>query len=167
MAAQITPADIEAIALVLDDVAESSDDLSPDAALALRDALAGLDKKIRTVRSLLDSRLLTVIKDSGGASNIGGRVLVAENKGKWRPNHSRIRGRVVQLAITREETGEIIDDAVVTAERAVALCYDLFVAPSDMPKVSGLEKLRLEKSDVADWEHTSTEIKEVNRADRP
>ncbi len=39
--------------------------------------------------------------------------------------------------------------------------YDLFVAPKDWPKKSGLDKLHLTKEDVGEFERTGTELKET------
>ena len=154
----ITTHDIEAMFDVLDGLTEQSDGLSTEQAVHFRHALTILVEKARSALSLMTTQTLTTLE--GQTKVVDGVAYTPKAIGKWRPEQGRIRSRVAQMSLFDPISGEMLEPSG-AASRAVDLMYDLFVAPKDMPKASGLKLLRLEKSDVADWEQTGTELLEV------
>jgi hypothetical protein len=142
----ITLGDIEAMYDVLDQLGEQSDQIAPEDAIKLRAALTMLKRKAEVTLGLLQTAVVKATEE--------------QPAGKWRPNQSKIKSRVVTMSSFNPITGETFDNVHAAAERAVDLMYALFVAPKDMPKKSGLEQLHLVNDDVADWERTGTEIVE-------
>lgn len=156
---QVTRADVLAMGDVLDLIAEESDEMSLERAVELKDALGLMKAKLEATIGLLRTSAIRVLDDTPDRSAIvGGRVLTAKPTGKWRPEQSKIRSRVVGMSAF-DANGEAVP-AVEAAANAVNFMYDLFVAPKDFPKASGLEKLKLTKDDVGEFERTGTELTE-------
>lgn len=157
---EVSRADVLAMGDVLDLIAEESDTMSLERAVGLKDALGAMKAKLEATIGLLRTTAIRVLDDSPAKSAIvGGRVLTAKPTGKWRPDQGKIRQRVVGLSAYNADGEEVA--AVDAAANAVNLMYDLFVAPKDWPKKSGLDKLHLTKEDVGEFERTGTELKET------
>ena len=149
----VTIGDIDAIGDVLRTVQAATESMTADQAIAFSAALDGLRGVMADTKALCEAQAMRVL--DGQPIKIGDTVYVQRDTGKWRPDQSRIRSRVVNMAVADPDTGEIVGPSV-AAENAVNLMYDLFVSPNEMPKVGGLKKLRLAKDDVAEWEHTGS-----------
>jgi hypothetical protein len=155
---KITIADIEAIYDVMDAVADAADTMTVEEAIAFSEALDGIKSRMLLARSLCETQVKH--KLDGQPIKIDNTLFVEKDTGKWRPNQSMIRSRVVGMAACDIETGELLE-ARSAASRAVDFMYDLFVSPSEMPKVGGLKKLGLKTNEVADWEKTGSEITKI------
>lgn len=156
----ITIGDIDAMCDVLAQLEELSDSLDVDQALAFKDAVGRVVAKAQSTLSLLRSQAIATISDTPDRAVVrGGRVYAVKDTGKWRPDQNLVRRVVASKAVAAGEDGEMVS-AFEAAARAVDMMYSLYVAPKDMPKVSGLEALGLAKSDVAHWEKTGTELEE-------
>lgn len=157
-------ADLQAVGDVLDWVCEASDSMTVETAIEFSVALTALIAKARMAQSLCETAAKTML--DGQPALIGDTLYVEKATGKWRPDQSRIRARVVGMSSCNPETGELVT-APEAAERAVNFMYTLFVSPSTMPKVGGLDLLGLDKRDVADWEKTGSELSAVQLKGQP
>lgn len=153
----ITLADLKAVLDVLDDVIEHADSLDVEQALEYRAMCQQVAERAKTAAGLLQTTVMTELE--GQPRQIGNKILAVKSTGKWRPNHDKIRSKIVSRAIV-DDNGEATD-AEQAADTAVRLTYELFVAPSAAPKQTGLKRLRLSNSDVCDWETTGKELIEV------
>jgi hypothetical protein len=153
---QVNLADIEAIGDVLDWLAEQSDSLTVEAAIALAAALGDIGKKVAMAKALCETQAKKLL--DGQPIKVGDTVYVEKDTGKWRPNQPRIRNVIVGRSIY-DDNGERIDDTTEVARRAVSLMYDMFVSPSQMPKAGAMKTLGIANADVADWEKTGSELK--------
>jgi hypothetical protein len=98
-------ADLEAVGDVLDWVCEQSDSMSIETAIAMRDALDALGKKVAMAKSLCETQAKKML--DGQPIKIGDTIYVEKDTGKWRPNQPRIRNVIVTRAIY-DENGERI-----------------------------------------------------------
>ena len=155
----VTTADLQAVGDVLDWVAEQSDSMTVEEAMALIDVLAEIGKKVTMAKSLCESQVKTLL--DGQPAKIGDKVVVERQTGKWRPDQTRIKRRVVGMAGCDPATGELRTGPQ-AAEAAVDLMYALFVSPSQMPKQGGMQKLGIDTVDIAEWEHTGSELKVID-----
>lgn len=148
-------ADIQAMLDVLDDIASRADDLTPEYAAPIYEALGGLAAKVRDVRSLYETRLKQTLEQP---AVIGTKAYAVKRDGKWRPDHQAIKSNIISTAILDTATGELRDptDAAVMA---VDLTYDLFVADKTEPKVAGLARIGFkDKKEASRWEHTGSRL---------
>jgi len=150
--------DIEAIGDVLDQIAEAADSLDAKESVEFMVALNAVNAKLKIAMTLCETQAKRTL--DGQPIKVGDTLYVEKDTGKWRPDQSRIRARVVSMAAVDLATGEIVAGPI-AAERAVDMMYQLFVSPSTMPKVGGLDYLGLDKRDVADWERTGTALEAV------
>lgn len=151
---RVNVADLQAVDDVIMWLADEIDDMGLEQCIEMRDALADLAKKIAMTSSLLETRAKKLL--DGQPAKIGGKVYMEKATGKWRPDQARIRKVVAAKACTGPNGEELGPDAA--AQRAVEACYDLFVAPSTMPKQGGMKKWGIDTKDVATWEKTGSEL---------
>jgi hypothetical protein len=157
---ELTIGDIDAMCDVLAQLEEASDSLDLDQAIAFKAAVGRVVAKAQSTLGLLRSQAIATISDTPDRAVVrGGRVYAVKDTGKWRPDQNLVRRVVATKAVAAGEDGEMVS-AFEAAARAVDMMYSLYVAPKDMPKATGLESLGLEKSDVAHWEKTGTELEE-------
>jgi len=145
----MTPEDIRAAGDVLDDVAELSDSMDIETAVAYREAANELWKKVRDTIGLIDTQLVTVL-ESPRAIN-GMLYEVRQSDGKWRPDHMPVDSAVKHHSLVDTETGEFRETKL-AVEAAIAIMADLYRSASTMPKVGALADLGLKKWDVAEQE---------------
>jgi hypothetical protein len=145
--------DVEATTDVFAALAECSDTLDVDEAVAMRDALEDALTKGRIALALIDQQLVDRLESP---RVINGRLFRTKPNGKWRPDQSKIRSRVIRRVATTDE-GEV-RPTLLAVEEAVALMTELYVGPSDMPKVKGLRLLEVSKDDVAEFERTGMRL---------
>ena len=155
----ITTGDIAAIGDVLDDIANRTDSMSVDEAMETATLLGELSKKLAVVKSLCETQVKTLL--DGQPAKVGDKVIVERQTGKWRPDQTRIKRRVVGMAGCDPSTGELRTGPQ-AAEAAVELMYALFVSPSQMPKQGGMQKLGIDTTDIAEWEITGSELKVID-----
>jgi len=155
----VTTADLQAVGDVLDWVAEQTDSMTIEEAMALIDVLAEIGKKVTMAKSLCETQVKTLL--DGQPAKIGDKVVVERQTGKWRPDQTRIKRRVVGMSGCDPSTGEL-RSGTQAAEAAVDLMYALFVSPSQMPKQGGLQKLGIDTADIAEWEITGSELKVID-----
>jgi len=140
--------DLGAVSDLLSDLDEESDSLEIEAAAEMLDALKELMLSLRMSISLVETQLLNTL-ESPRAIN-GNLYEVLKSDGKWRPDHMPVDAAVRRASVA-DENGELREasDAV---QEAIRLMADLYRAPSTMPKIGALEKLRLKKYQVAEQE---------------
>lgn len=152
----MTPEDIRAAGDVLDDVAELSDSMTVEQAVAYREAANELWTKVKQTIGLLDTQLVTVL-ESPRAFN-GMLYEVMQSDGKWRPDHMLVDQEVQRQSLINMETGEFRDPTE-AVQAAMETMSDLYRSAQTMPKVGGLKKLGLNKWDVADQEPGKPKLK--------
>lgn len=155
----VTLADLQAVGDVVDWVAEQTDSMTVEEAVTIGEALKDLAAKITIARTLCDTQVKTLL--DGQPARIGDKVIVERQTGKWRPDQTRIKRRVVGMASCDPTTGEL-RTASEAADAAVNLMYALFVSPSQMPKQGGMQKLGIDTPDIAEWEITGSELKVID-----
>ena len=156
---QVNIHDLDAVGDVVDWLAEHSDQMDVRTAIEMATALEALGKKLTVARSLCQTQAKRLL--DGQPTRIGDTMYVEKATGKWRPNQGKIRGRVAARACV-DDDGVVIELPLEAARQAIDFMYDLFVAPSEMPKQAGLTKLGLSTEDVAEWRKTGSELKAVN-----
>jgi hypothetical protein len=140
---------------VLDDIAARADNLTPEYAAPIYEALGGLASKVRDVRGLYETRLKVTLEQP---QVIGSKAYAVKQDGKWRPDHQAIKSNIISTAILDVATGELRDPTDAAA-MAVDLTYDLFVAERTEPKVTGLVRIGFkDKKSASQWEHTGTRL---------
>lgn len=147
--------DIAAMADVLDGMAEDTDSLSVEAAVALRESVIELRRRAATLLGLIDTQLVSVLESPREFNGIRYSIV---NDGKWRPMHSKIKAAVKRDAVAIDtETGEM-RSAAEAVDHAVETMYALFVSPSTFPKTGGLDDLSLDKGDVGRFEVSGRKV---------
>lgn len=163
---EITKEAIDMLAMAipaLQDIAEASDSMNAAEALEVLDELAVLKKHLDAATGLVRSQAVKVLEQP---AQVGDTVWFRQEVGKWRPDTRRINQVVHQAAVIDRETGEI-RNAEEAAEEAIRVMRDMYVSPSSMPKAGALERLGVEKKEIASWERTGWELasKEVRVVD--
>lgn len=146
--------DVAAMCDMLKDIAEQSDALKADEAVKLLDELLRLKKQAAEVAALVESQAKRVLEQP---IQVGSVLYAVKPAGKYRPDHGVVKRSLVDWSLIDRATGETFDREQ-AVERAVGLCYDAFVAPATMPKKGLLDKLGLDRKDIAHWEQTGTEL---------
>lgn len=121
------------------EVAERSDDVTFEEAVALDRALTAVIRNAGDARGLLATRMLDQLRD--GARQVGGRVFARVRRYKERTEHGVVETSVIDHAVyaaTDRDTGEI--DPRSAARMAVAAMHDLYLAPSTKVKTTKLEQ---------------------------
>lgn len=150
---------------VLNGLAEDSDSLSADEAIAALEALGELASVLKRTESMVETALRRHLE--GGSRELGGRMYGLGKKGEWRFRHRDVIARVAEVASTPNVDGEVptARDAAISAARTMLALY---ASDSTKPKATALKALGFHppakgvKTDVADWEKTGTEIKVVD-----
>lgn len=156
---EVTLADLQAVGDVVDWLAEQSDSLTAETAIVMAGALDALAKKVAMAKALCETQAKKLL--DGQPVKVGDTVYVEKATGKWRPNQNRIRSVIVSRSLY-DQNGEKVDEPAHAVERAVTIMYEMFVSPSQMPKVGAMKSLGIANDDVADWEKTGSELKAVS-----
>lgn len=151
-------ADLEAVGDVLDWLTEQSDTMTAETAIHMAAALDALGKKVAMAKSLCETQAKKLL--DGQPIKVGDTLYVEKSTGKWRPNQDRIRSVIVSRSLY-DQNGEKVTEPEHAARRALAIAYEMFVSPSQMPKVGAMKSLGISNEDVADWEKTGSELKAV------
>lgn len=149
--------DVEATGDIFGAVAEMSDDLAVEQCIefmeALRKARSQLDDALAMLETQLRQRLDSPVR-------IGTKIWALKDAGKWRPDHEVVRKEILRQAVA-DENGEIR-----TAKEAATLAYELtkrcYIEPSGLPKISGLERLGLDRAKSSHWEKKGTKIEVID-----
>jgi hypothetical protein len=158
----VTAADILAAVDILDDVGESSDSLTVEDAVVLLQAVEEVMAAARRAVGLLNTQLVATLESP---RQFGNKVYEIVNDGKWRPEHGAVKA-AVKIASVVDANGELRHptDAV---ERCMSLLYALYVSPSQMPKVGGLDALGLDKADVAEFDRAGRKVRVTEIVEEP
>jgi len=156
--------DLQAVGDVIDWVGEESDSFDAETAILVAEHLAGLARKIATVRSLCEAQARKRL--DGQPIRVGNSIYHERQTGKWRPNQAAIRSKVVAVAVADTDTGEIREPRE-AARVAAELMAALYVSPSTEPKRGGLARIGAELRDVAEWERTGVELKATPLTEAP
>lgn len=146
---EITPADVAAAAMIVDDIAESSDSLAFDMTVLLDDELATLERKVKTARGLLATQQLNKLESEGMQTLPDGRRFRAADDYIERYDHDRIGQDVVEYAMRAAamgDTGEV--SARRAAQAAVAAMQKVYTSPSTKAKVTPLAGVGVEREQV-------------------
>jgi len=157
MADQITQGDVEAFVDVLTLITEQSDEYSLEAAITLKTELEAVIKAAKETCSLLETQIRKQLDGATTAVVGTKKATLKPNAPKWEPNHGKIRKLVVSRSLV-DEDGERVALPQEAAEQAVEIMYQMFVAPSDMPKAGALKALRIFQEDVADKKDTGDKL---------
>lgn len=157
--------DFLAMSDVLNGLAEESDSLSADEAIAAMEALRELQSVVRRTESMVETALRRHLES--GSRELGGRMYGLGKKGEWRFRQRDILARIADSAAMPNVEGEV-PTAHEAALIAARLTQGLYASRTTKPKSTGLKALGFNppapgvKTDVADWEMTGTEIKVVD-----
>lgn len=146
--------DVAAMESVLDDVKTNVEALDVEAAIRMLEAVKQLKANAHDTIAHIEVWLTEILESP---REFNGKLYEVKSAGKWRPDHDEIKRHAREVAFVEQETGEMYG-TIETAQRAVDLMYELFVSPSTMPKVGGLERMGLKKADVADFERDGKRI---------
>jgi hypothetical protein len=149
-----TTADIQAVTDVVNAFTNESDSLTIEQGVEFLDVLNELKKAVATAIGMTEMHMCSILESP---RIINGKQYEVKSAGKWRPDHDSVRAAVKRASIADPETGEM-RTAFDAAEEAMELMYSLYVAPSSMPKTGALEKLGLDKGDVADYERAGIRL---------
>lgn len=159
---EITGPDLLAFLDVLDGLDEeasptdgSVSGMSVERAAMLIEALEDIRKRAGATIALLESRAL--IQLEGQPRIIGTKAYSRKPNRKKRPNHSAIGQSVRQYAVARED-GEVLP-VFVAVDRAISAMAALYVAPTTVPKVGGLQLIGLSEKDAVEWVTLNYELK--------
>jgi len=151
----ITIGDLMAADDVLVALGEESDQLEPDQAIAMLEALGALKSRLSATEGLIRKAVKDFVEEA--PRQLGDRLYAAKPDGKWRTYHVEVGAAVVGHSVVDRHTGEV-RDAKAAAERAVQLMTKLYVSPADKPKAGGLLELDLDLAEVSKWEKTGTTL---------
>lgn len=154
---RITFGDVYAICDVANQLANEADDLTADDAVRFLDAVAAAKKALGDAEAFLRARALTQIEQPIIVDGSAYSKVAAVKK---RPDQALVQRKVVAIAAAPDENGEL-PPVVEAVERAVELMAGLYVSPSTVPKVGGVNALGLAIWDVVREEHTGWELKET------
>lgn len=157
----ISIADLQAIGDVLDQLANEAHDMAPEQALPLKRAGEVVQQKLKLALEELNTVTLSGLEQP---RRIGDQVVAAVISGKWRPDQAKIKQLVASRA-QYDRDGQTVYELTTIAENAVDLMYELFVQPSAMPKQGALDRLGIDKRDIARWEMTGKKLKTMTLAD--
>ena len=147
---------------VLNELANDSDSLSPDEAIAALEALRDLQSVVRRTESMVETALKGHLED--GTRELGGRVYALKADGKWRYRHDDIDRAVLAKAkylSTDHETGEV--DYELVPIFVIKLMAGLYRSTSTVPKKYALKAIGVDDTPkVADWEHTGKKIEIID-----
>jgi hypothetical protein len=146
--------DVAAMIDVLADLGESSDSMTVEEAVALRESMVELRKKAGEVLGLADTQLVTVLESP---REFDGQLYEIKSDGKWRPLHHKIDAAVKDAAMIDRSTGEK-RSASAAVDVAIGLMSACYVAPSTFPKTGALDALGLDKDDVGLLERAGKKV---------
>ena len=155
--------DIGAMCDVIADMTETTDSMTVEEAVHLRESIVEMRRQAATLLGLIDTQLVTILESP---RVIEGILYEVKSEGKWRPDHGKIVAAVKQHSVVDTETGEM-STAPEATERAMKFMKDLYVSPSGMPKSGGLSKLGLDKSDVAHYEKSGNRLSATAVVEEP
>lgn len=150
--------DIAAMENVLQDLQGQIESMDVEQSIIMLEAVKSLKAKAHETIAHIEVWLADILESP---RQIGGNLYEVKNAGKWRPDHDSIKKHAHVAAFADKESGEVYG-GMEAAERAVEIMYDLFVSPSSMPKTGALERLGLDKSDVADFHREGKRISVTN-----
>lgn len=146
--------EVDAMRAVIDEIVGDVQSFNVERALEMLQALQGMASHLRQAIGAVETHLCDVLESP---REFNGKLYEIKNAGKWRPDHDEIKQRVRAASSLDAATGELLDRQM-AVEIAVDIMYDLFVSPSTMPKTGGLERLGLDKPDVADFERQGKRV---------
>lgn len=153
----IEHADLLAALDVLTQFNQEIENLSVEESVRFAKDVEKIAKEAKVALEFLKTRTLTLIEKQPVV--VDGTIFARKPDKRWRPDQRKIQSQVAQRAVYDLQTGERVDEPLVAAAQAVMLMYDLFVAPSQMPKQGGLDKLGLTNRDIAEHAITGYSLK--------
>jgi DNA-binding transcriptional ArsR family regulator len=153
--------DFHAMMDVLRELAEDSDSLGVDEALAAIEALGLLQSELRRTLSMVETAAKTHLES--GARQLGSRVYALKPEGKWRYRHDDIDRTVLKTSLREAIDSNGVIEPEAAARWAIRWMAALYRAPSTVPKSGALEDLGFKKRRaIADWETTGRKIEVID-----
>lgn len=151
---EITVADLQTIGDIADALTEQSDGLGATEAVILLDAALAAQARLKVAIDMLEAQALRSIEQP---IVVGHTVYAKRRVYKKRPDQETIRRLVADQAARPDPNGELppVHEA---AQAAVGLMAGMYVSPSTVPKVGGVQALGVGINDVCRREHTGFEI---------
>jgi hypothetical protein len=148
----ITPADIAAAADVVRAAGESADSIGFEEAAELRQALVALTMATKDSLALLNGELLRMVEAQPRRHD--GITYDRRPKRAWRFDHELVRSRIVDAVAGTGNRSVVMD--------ALDLHSAIYVSPSTIAKVGGLEKIGLTKKEAGTYENQGYELEVVD-----
>ncbi len=149
--------DILAACDVADQLAREADDLSPEQALTLLEAVEAAEGALKNAAAFLRARALSQMEQP---ILVGSTAYSKVMDVKMRPRQLLIRGAVIDAASRPDENGEV-PTAHEAATSAAEMMAALYVSPSTVPKTGGLKAIGIPYDDALTEEHTGWKIKKT------
>ena len=146
--------DIAAMIDVIAELNETTDSMTVEEAVHVRESVVELRRAANVLLGLCDTQLLAVLESP---REFDGMRYSVGNDGKWRPNQMKIDSAVKRHSLV-DENGEV-RPAGEAVERAIAMMRSCYVANSTFPKTGALDALGLDKPDVGHYEKTGSKVK--------
>lgn len=140
--------DVEAMGVVVSDIIELSDSMSPDEAVKFRVALVHQKAEIQRAIDFLDMQLVKTMelpRTSGGWIHT-----LRRKKEKQRFDHGEIAKHVREAAVLDDDG--LMVTAKEAAENAVDMMSDLYVSPSSKVKIGALKVMDIDRREVEEFE---------------
>lgn len=135
--AEVTVADIEAVADLLTALGEQSDELPRGEALRLRHSLEVLHSVLRRTSSMVNTQCLHLLEQP---AIVDGERFVKRRKLVRRFHHEKIAKRVAERSVCDTETGEMLDTRTAVA-MALNKMLRIYCSSSTVAKTGEMERL--------------------------
>jgi hypothetical protein len=153
--------DFHAMEDVLNELADDSDSLSADEAMAAIEALGQLASVVKRTTSLVETALRRHL-EAGGPRQLGGRAYVLKDAGKWRDNHLAFRKAIIDDACRPDTTTGELPTARDAATLAANAMFEAYLSQSSKIKESALEMYGFTRPQISTWEKTGSKIEVVD-----
>lgn len=150
-----TPADIEAMLDVLDDICNDSDAATFDEAVELMDGLERVKAGAAVAIDLLKMQMLSHLED-GGPRTIGDRTFKPIDDNVKRFDHDEIL-RIAAIQAFMDENGEIRSPGE-AVEILAETVKDLYLAPSTKAKLEAIDRLGVARDSVIEIERKGRKV---------
>lgn len=156
----LSAADVQAMVDVVDTIAELSDSTEFELAAELRIELIELGKRVRSTVGLIETQMMNQLEDA--PRRFGDRTYEVVDDGVQRADHDAIFDKAIVVSMRRAvntETGEINTEKAL--QEMALIVQSLYVSPSTLAKVGGIEAIGLDKRKVRRWEKKGRKLSVV------
>lgn len=149
--------DLEAVSDVAARLAEMADSLSAEQAITLLHSAERAMLALKIAVDMLEAQALGRLEQP---IVVGHTAYSKKPSFKKRPDQRLIQRVVVEKASHPDVNGEV-PTAFEAADAATKMMAELYVSPSTLPKVGGVQALGIEMQDVTAEEHTGFMLKQT------